>query len=110
MTADLVEVLRQNVIGRLTGLPGVAWTVTSKRLAVRRGGKALCRVGRDDVHVLVEFPAAVADAETLAALSFVRVAPASEGHPETWRQARLASEAQADQLLAALGAGPTRGA
>lgn len=99
---DAVERLRRNLVELLTARDDTAWTVTTARFIVRRGGHVLCKVGRDATHVLVEFPLPRGGADLLAAIddaAFVRPAPPGEGEPARWRQARLADEAQMETLL-----------
>lgn len=105
---DAVEALRRRLVERLTARSDTAWTVTSARFIVRRGGRVLCKVGRDAAHVLVEVPVP-RDPSVRAALEaaeFVRPAPAGEGDPERWRQACLTDDAQMERLLDWLLGGP----
>jgi len=99
---DRIEALRRELVGRLTARDDTAWTVTAARFIVRRQGRVLCKVGRDDTHVLVEFPLPRAETDVLVALAaapFVHPAPPGEADPLRWRQARLGDLAELDALL-----------
>jgi uncharacterized protein (DUF1330 family) len=97
-----IEALRRDLVARLTSRDDTAWTVTGARFIVRRGGRVLCKVGRDEAHVLVEFPLPRAADDVLTAIAaapFVHPAPPGAAEPIRWRQARLSGPDQLDALL-----------
>lgn len=100
---DAIETLRRRLVEHLTSRTDTAWTVTSQRFLVRRGGRLIGKIGRDASHVLVEFPLPRDDRTAARAAieqsGFVGPAPPGEANPDRWRQARVTDDAQLETVL-----------
>jgi len=93
----------ERLIEGLSVRPGSAIKRSSERVFVKRLGKSVCTVGRENSHLLIDFKPIPGQRKHADASPFVAPHPVSALHQAGWRQARVSIWREASRLLRWLG-------
>jgi hypothetical protein len=93
----------ERLVERLLARPGCAVKRSAERVFVKRLGKSLCTVGRENRHLLIDFKPVPGQRKHADASAFVAPHPVSALHQAGWRQARVYVWREASRLLRWMG-------
>lgn len=97
-------VVGERLLERLLSRPGHAAKRSDERIFVKRVGKALCTLGRENGHWLIDFKPMPGQRRRADQSAFVIPHPVSALHQAGWRQARIKVWREASRLLRLMGA------
>jgi hypothetical protein len=103
---ELDPAVAERLVERLSARPGSSVKRSSERVFVKRLGKSLCTVGRENGHLLIDFKPTPGERKHADASSFVAPHPVSALHQAGWRQARVFLWREASRLLRWMGFRP----
>ena len=96
----------ERLVERLLARPGSTVKRAAERVYVKRLGKSLCTVGRENRHLLIDFKPIPGQRKHADASPFVAPHPVSALHQAGWRQARVHGWREASRLLRWMGFSP----